>query len=77
MRLNRRSAQRPDALPRASHVRIDVFDLAGRRIRTLVDGDREPGVHAVPFEPGTSASSGVYFVRMSAGAFPSNTICVR
>jgi hypothetical protein len=57
------------ALPRASDVRIEVFDLAGRRVRTLVDGPREAGLQSVPFEPGRDASSGVYFVRMTAGAF--------
>ena len=48
------------ALPKASHVRLEVFDLAGRRVATVVDGPREAGRHLVPFEP-TSLASGVYF----------------
>jgi len=56
------------ALPRAADVRLEVFDLGGRRVATLVDGRREAGHHAVPFEP-SGLRSGVYFVRFSAGGF--------
>ena len=57
------------ALPRASDVRLEVYDLAGRRVAMLVDGARAAGRHAVPFEPGGRLASGVYFVRFSAGGF--------
>jgi hypothetical protein len=58
------------AVPTKSHVRLEVFDLAGRRVATLVDADRDPGRHAAVFE-GRDLASGVYFVRMSAGSFES------
>jgi len=56
------------ALPRATNVRLEVYDLAGRRVALLVDGPREAGRHTVPFEP-SGLRSGVYFVRFSAGGF--------
>jgi photosystem II stability/assembly factor-like uncharacterized protein len=59
------------ALPEAARVRLEVFDLAGRRVTTLVDGERPAGLHAVVFRPADQRglASGVYFVRMAAGAF--------
>ena len=51
-----------------SHVTIRVYDIAGRVVRTLVDGEAEPGEHAVIWDGATDAgqraASGVYFVRM-------------
>jgi parallel beta-helix repeat protein len=53
------------------HVRIDVFDVAGRLVTKLVDEDAPPGSHRVVWYgrdwAGRSAASGVYFVRMTAG----------
>jgi hypothetical protein len=55
------------ALPRASHVRITVHDIAGRRVATLADGDYAAGVHAAEWQPnrGGAPRSGVYFARMT------------
>ncbi|MBX2992928.1 MAG: immune inhibitor A [Bacteroidetes bacterium] len=55
-------------LPTTSHVTLKVFDLLGKEVATLVDGPTEAGEHAVQFN-GRDLSSGVYFYRMSAGAF--------
>jgi hypothetical protein len=59
------------ALPRASNVKLEVFDVAGKRVRTLVDGVRAAGYHQVAFalgaEGGRSLAAGVYLVRLSAG----------
>ena len=60
-----------------SSVTIRVYDLAGRVVRTLVDGETEPGEHKVVWDgttaAGQRAASGVYFVRMEgtdeAGSF--------
>jgi len=59
------------ALPRAGPVRLDVFDVAGRRVATPLDGPRPAGVHVLAWN-GTDASgrpvaAGVYFVRLQAG----------
>ncbi len=57
-------------LPREGRVRITVYGVDGRRLCTLVDGDRPAGAHAVPFDLETSAGRplgpGVYLVRMQA-----------
>lgn len=51
-----------------SHVKLQVFDLLGREIRTLVSEDQSPGRYTVAFDA-AGLSSGVYFYRLSAGAF--------
>jgi len=59
------------ALPTTSRVRLEVFDLAGRKIATLLDGNQPAGLHSVVFRADAEKDlpSGVYFVHMSAGAF--------
>lgn len=57
-------------LPAAAQVRLEVLDLRGRRVAVLVDGRRDAGEHAVPWD-GTDAAgrpvpSGVYRTRLSA-----------
>ena len=56
------------ALPEASHVRIEVFDLLGRGVVRLVDGEVKAGHHTVVFEAGRLAS-GLYIYRMVSGSF--------
>jgi len=61
------------ALPRASGVSLEVFNLQGQRIATLFDGPQDAGVHQVRFSPrrsdGSPLPAGVYFYRFRAGAF--------
>jgi hypothetical protein len=51
-----------------SNVAIRVYDVAGRVVRTLVDGEVEAGEHVIVWDgttdSGKHAASGVYFVRM-------------
>ena len=51
-------------------VEIDVFDLQGRRIRTLVEGAQPAGRHAASWDGrdsgGRRAAAGVYFIRMKS-----------
>ncbi len=51
------------ALPRGTYIRLDVFNVLGEKIATLVDGQEGAGIHAVTFAAG-SVGSGVYFYRM-------------
>jgi hypothetical protein len=51
--------------PEAGNVRIAVYDLLGRRVRTLVDGTLSRGRHSVRFLPGDLAA-GVYVVELRA-----------
>lgn len=54
------------ALPDDGLVRVEVFDMMGRRVATLVDERRAAGSYTVPFEAG-ALPSGVYIVRLEAG----------
>jgi len=54
------------SLPRRSSVRLQVFDLAGRPIKTLVNESQAPGVYTVPFD-GSGLTSGIYIYRLQAG----------
>jgi len=56
------------ALPKAEHVTIDVFDVRGRHVTTLVDRDQQAGWYHVELEPADFAA-GIYFYRMNAGGF--------
>jgi hypothetical protein len=55
-------------LPQRERVTLKVFDVNGREVASLVDGEMEAGDHAVPFVPGT-APNGIYFYKMMAGSF--------
>ena len=57
-------------LPRASAVSIEIFDVQGRRVETLVKGMRPPGSYDVQWRHGGSGvAPGVYLCSMVAGAF--------
>jgi hypothetical protein len=60
-------------LPLASRVRLDVFDLQGRRVRVLADAEYPAGFHAVEWDrrgaDGHPVPAGVYLYRLHAGAF--------
>jgi glucose/arabinose dehydrogenase len=49
-------------------VRLDVFDVQGRRIRTILDGQVPSGEHDLVWDgrtrSGTDAPAGIYFVRL-------------
>jgi hypothetical protein len=51
-------------------VNVDVFDIRGRRVASLVDEMRPPGFHEVAWDgrdtAGRSVASGVYLVRLVA-----------
>ena len=47
-------------------VRIDVFDVKGKRVTTVGDGVFPQGVHDVSWAA-SNVASGVYFVRLVAG----------
>jgi hypothetical protein len=56
------------ALPEGGRVQLKVFDLLGREVATLVDGNRPAGNHMAVWNgglsDGTQASSGVYVYRL-------------
>jgi hypothetical protein len=47
-------------------VTLEVYDVLGRRVATLEQGQKEAGRHRVDLQTG-QLSSGVYFGRLKAG----------
>jgi galactose oxidase-like protein len=60
-------------LPAASPVRLEVFDLLGRKVATLADGVYPAGFHSLEWNlrdaRGAPVRPGVYVYRMAAGEF--------
>ncbi len=61
------------SLPQPVHVRVDVFNVLGQIVKTLVDESQPAGHHTVSWNgtdvSGDHVSSGVYFYRISADDF--------
>ena len=60
-------------LPSSARVTLEIFDVNGRRVRTLVDGEQQArGPHVIEWKAdddrGVRVSSGVYFCRLQAGS---------
>ncbi|HSG29110.1 MAG TPA: M28 family peptidase, partial [Candidatus Krumholzibacterium sp.] len=58
-------------IPARSHVRLAIYDVAGRKVRVLEDGVMDAGIYPVLWDGlsagGEKVSSGVYFLRLEAG----------
>lgn len=55
-------------LSEQQQVLIEVFDIMGHKVSTLIDKFQQPGTHHVTLDA-TNLSSGVYIYRISAGDF--------
>ena len=68
-------------IPREEAVRLVVYDVTGRTVRTLVDGPLEAGAHRVAWDgraaSGDRAAAGVYFFRLDTKAGTSNRKVVK
>ena len=62
----------PYQLPSSMHVRLEVFNLLGQRIATLVNGEQSAGFHMAEWEAtdaaGRAVGAGVYLYRLSGDA---------
>ncbi len=56
------------SLPKAANVRIEVYNVAGQKIETLLNNAIKAGHHEIEFNA-QNLSSGIYFYRMQAGEF--------
>jgi hypothetical protein len=56
------------SLPKAGLVKLVVFDILGREVRTLVNEIKTAGIYSVNFDA-SSLASGVYFYRVESGDF--------
>ena len=61
------------SLPERGQVRLAVYNLLGRKVVTLVDGEMSGGIHTVEWDgkdsQGAPCASGVYFYRMTSSDF--------
>jgi hypothetical protein len=53
-------------LPSTEHVTLDVFDVSGRKVETLLDETRAAGRHVVDWAA-EGRRGGLYFYRLRAG----------
>ncbi len=60
-------------LPTKARVRIELYDIAGRSVKTLLNGVKTPGYYLIRWdgtdERGHQVASGIYFAAMKAGSF--------
>lgn len=62
------------AVPEAGRVAIEAFDMLGRRVAVLHEGDLAAGTYTLRFEPG-ELPSGTYLVRaVEAGGVQTRTV---
>jgi hypothetical protein len=52
------------ALPSSDNVKLEVFDILGKNVATLVNGEMKAGYHVMEFNA-SSFSSGIYFYRIT------------
>ncbi|TNE68897.1 T9SS type A sorting domain-containing protein [bacterium] len=53
------------SLPKADQVSLEIYDVTGRLVQTLVNGMRNAGYHQVQFNA-SGLASGLYFYRLSS-----------
>jgi flagellar hook assembly protein FlgD len=66
------------AIPKGdAKVSLTAYDLTGRTIRTIFQGERMPGVHEATWdgcgENGNALRSGIYFLRLTTERTTSTT----
>ncbi|MFQ5649527.1 MAG: FlgD immunoglobulin-like domain containing protein [bacterium] len=58
----------PYSLPNEAHIRLEVHDIAGRLVRTLVDGPQSAGAYVAKWDGGNdrgvTVASGMYIYRL-------------
>jgi len=63
------------SLSNVGNVVINVYNVRGQRVRTLLNEQREPGHHSVVWngtdDNGRAVSSGIYLYRIVAGEYTS------
>ena len=55
-------------LPKVMHIKLEIYDVLGRRISVLIDRYENPGLHEIQWNAG-SLSSGIYFLHMNGDNF--------
>jgi hypothetical protein len=60
-------------LPKQAHVKLEIYNVLGQKVTTLLDKPMDAGYQAVTWDgtssSGSAVSSGIYFYRLTAGEF--------
>ncbi|MFQ6617596.1 MAG: FlgD immunoglobulin-like domain containing protein [Fidelibacterota bacterium] len=60
-------------LPTPSKVKLMIYNISGQKVRTLADGNKDPGIYTVTWDgtndAGSQVASGIYFYHLKAGKF--------
>ena len=60
-------------LPSHSSVKLEIFNILGEKIKTLLNDEKSPGYYSINWEGkndfGNSVNSGIYFVKFSSDKF--------
>ncbi|MCK4224588.1 MAG: M6 family metalloprotease domain-containing protein [candidate division Zixibacteria bacterium] len=60
-------------VPRDGHIKLEIFNVLGQKIQTLVDQEQKRGAYTITWdgtnEQRTSVSNGIYFYQLSADDF--------
>jgi len=59
-------------IPTAAYVTLEVYNINGQKIKTLIDEQKQPGRYTLSFN-GSTLASGVYIVRLTAGNYVKST----
>ncbi len=62
-------------LPRATHVRLALYDMTGREVQRIIDGQQSAGPQAASVDA-RALPAGVYHYRLEAGNTAVNRTCV-
>lgn len=61
------------SIPKTVNVKIEVFNVLGEKVATLINSEQTPGTHSIQWsarnDHSINVTSGVYFVRIQAGSF--------
>ncbi|MDZ7723877.1 MAG: DUF1593 domain-containing protein [candidate division KSB1 bacterium] len=55
-------------LPNHQHVTLDVYNILGHKVATLVNDEKQAGTYTIPFDA-SELSNGTYFYQLKAGQF--------
>ncbi|MBA7603572.1 hypothetical protein ES703_10686 [subsurface metagenome] len=58
------------SLPRKGHISLDVYNVTGRKVSTIVNGEFNSGTHSIVWNrkdnKGVKVPQGIYFIRLKA-----------
>ncbi len=63
------------SIPSASNVKLSIFNILGKEIKTLMDTHKSPGTYSIKFDA-SELSSGIYFYKLETEYFRDVRKCI-